>query len=61
LFGGSIRRDGLLPAPDNALARRVFGRGVDAVRHGEWTIAEDGSLYTMPIGSDAVQIGSLDE
>ncbi len=51
----------LLPAPDNALARRVFGRGVDAVRRGNWTIAEDGSLYTMPLGSDAIQIGSLDE
>jgi ribonuclease Z len=51
----------LLPAPDNALARRVFARGVDEARRGDWTIAEDGSLYTMPLGSDVVQIGSLSE
>lgn len=51
----------LLPAPDGVLARRVFGRGVDDTRNGDWTIADDGSLYTMPIGSDAVQIGRVVE
>lgn len=50
----------LLPAPDSSLARRVFGRGVNEARDGDWTIAEDGSLYTMPIGSDAVEIGRLE-
>jgi len=50
----------LLPAPDGALARGVFGRGVDEVRDGNWTIAEDGSLFTMPTGSDTVRIGHVD-
>jgi ribonuclease Z len=51
----------LLPAPDNALARQVFGHGVDQRRQGDWTIAEDGSLYTMPIGSKDVRIGHVAE
>jgi ribonuclease Z len=51
----------LLPAPDGALARRVFARGVNEVRRGDWTIADDGSLYTLPLGSQTVQIGRVME
>jgi ribonuclease Z len=51
----------LLPAPDNPLMRRLFGHGVAAVRKGDWTIADDGSLYTLPLGSADVQIGSVGE
>jgi ribonuclease Z len=51
----------LLPAPDGMLARRVFARGVDRVRRGEWTIADDGSLYTLPIGSTVIRSGRVDE
>lgn len=46
----------LLPAPDSTLARRVFARGVDQIRKGDWTIADDGSLYSMPVGSARVSI-----
>lgn len=49
----------LLPAPDGFLARRLFAAGVDAVRPRGWTIADDGSLYTLPIGSDEVKIGGI--
>jgi ribonuclease Z len=49
----------LLPAPDGFLARRVFARGVSDARRGDWTIADDGSLYTLPLGSDAVRIGRV--
>jgi ribonuclease Z len=49
----------LLPAPDNALARRVFARGVDQARKGDWTIADDGSLYTLPIGATTILRGSM--
>jgi ribonuclease Z len=49
----------LLPTPDGFLTRRLFGRGVDAVRHGDWAIAEDGSLYTLPLGSKDVRIGTI--
>jgi ribonuclease Z len=49
----------LLPAPDGVLARRLFARGIDDVRPGGWTIAEDGSLYTLPIGSDVVEAGTV--
>ena len=49
----------LLPAPDNALTKRMFMRGVSQARHGDWAMAEDGSLYTLPLGSDQVRIGRI--
>jgi ribonuclease Z len=49
----------LLPAPDGHLARSVFASGVDQARRGDWTIADDGSLYTMPLNSEAVRIGRV--
>lgn len=47
----------LLPAPDNALARRIFTRGLT----GDWSLAEDGSLYTLPVGSTEIEIGRVGE
>ena len=49
----------LLPAPDNFLARRLFAHDVRRVRRGDWTIADDGSLYTLPAGSSDVRIGRI--
>jgi len=49
----------LLPAPDGFLMRRLFAQGMNEARKGDWTIADDGSLYTLPIGSDEVQIGRI--
>jgi ribonuclease Z len=51
----------LLPAPDGALARRLFAQGISEVRQGDWTIADDGTLYTLPLGSAGIQIGRIDE
>jgi ribonuclease Z len=51
----------LLPAPDGVLARNVFAQGIDNARHGDWTIADDGSLYTLPLGSDRVDVGRIGE
>lgn len=49
----------LLPAPDNALTRRVFVRDLNRARDGEWRLADDGSLYTLPLGSTEVQVGRV--
>jgi len=49
----------LLPSPDGALARRVFARGVAEAREGDWTIADDGSLFTLPLGTDTIQRGRV--
>jgi ribonuclease Z len=49
----------LLPAPDGWLMRRLFAAGVDEARKGNWTIAEDGSLYTLPIHTEEVRVGSI--
>ncbi len=50
----------LLPAPDGALPRRLFAQGVNDVREDGWTIADDGSLYTLPLGSLEVEVGRID-
>lgn len=49
----------LLPAPDGFLPRRLFARGVNEVRQGDWTIADDGSLYTLPLGSAEIRSGRV--
>jgi ribonuclease Z len=51
----------LLPAPDGWLPRRVFAQGISEARRGQWTLADDGSLYTLPIGSTAIECGSMNE
>jgi hypothetical protein len=51
----------LLPAPDGLVARRVFAQGLDAVRKQGWTLADDGSLYTLPLGTVDVHVGHLGE
>jgi len=50
----------LLPAPDGWLPRKLFTQGIDVVRKGEWTMADDGSLYTLPIGSNDVRRGRIE-
>jgi ribonuclease Z len=51
----------LLPAPDGFLPRSVFAQGIDDARQGDWTIADDGSLYILPLASDRVSIGRMEE
>ena len=48
-----------IPAPDGFLARRLFSNGVRKVRQGDWTMADDGSLYTLPLGTSAVHISHM--
>jgi ribonuclease Z len=49
----------LIPAPDNFLMKDIFTRGLDGARHGDWDLADDGSLYTLPVGSTAFRIGRV--
>jgi hypothetical protein len=39
----------------------LFASGVNAVRSEDWTIAEDGSLYTLPLGSPEIRVGRIDD
>jgi len=50
----------LLPAPDGLLRRRLFTQGVNDVRPEGWTMADDGSLYTLPYGSTAIRISRIE-
>jgi len=49
----------LIPAPDNAILKSIFTRGLDKARSGDWDLAEDGSLYTLPVGSKDIRIGRV--
>jgi ribonuclease Z len=51
----------LLPAPDGFLPKRLFAQGISEMRQGDWTIADDGTLYTLPLGSSRVHIGSMND
>ena len=42
-----------------ATARRLFASGVNRVRPHGWTLADDGDLYTLPLGSRAVETGRV--
>jgi ribonuclease Z len=50
----------LLPAPDSLATRRLFASDVGQVRSRDWILADDSSLYTLPIGSDEVRIGRIE-
>jgi hypothetical protein len=49
----------LLPAPDSFLARRLFTRDLERAR-GDWRLADDGTLCTLPVGSDEVRVGRVE-
>jgi ribonuclease Z len=49
----------LIPAPDNFVVRKVFTRGLRRAGGGAWDMAQDGSLYTLPLGSEEVRIGRV--
>jgi ribonuclease Z len=50
----------LAPAPDNPLMQRLFSQGVNPVRPDHWSIADDGNLYTLPLGSRTIEFGRLE-
>jgi ribonuclease Z len=39
----------------------LFAQGISEARHGDWTIADDGTLYTLPLGSARIQIDRINE
>ena len=48
------------PPPAAPLVEPMFVRGVDAVRSGDWVLADDGLLVTLPLGSAAVRVGRIE-
>jgi ribonuclease Z len=50
----------LLPAPDAFVTRQLFAGDVRKTRRGDWALADDGSLYTLPVGSTDVRTGRVD-
>jgi len=50
----------LTPPPPNRIVERIFLRGVDEARDGDWLLADDGLLVELPLDSDTVDVRSLD-
>src|SRR5207253_3760284 len=48
------------PPPDNPVLTRVFRRDVDTVPPSGLVLGEDGTLVTLPTGSDAIDVTRLD-
>ena len=48
----------LTPAPRNYIQEIMFVRGVDQVRK-EWTLVEDGTLVTLPVGSEEIIVTNM--
>jgi ribonuclease Z len=51
----------LLPAPDTFLTRRLFARGIERVRSSGWSIADDGTMTTLPAATTEILVGRIDE
>jgi len=49
----------LTPPPPVALAERIYVRGVDEARDGDWRLGEDGLRVVLSAGSDAVEVDRL--
>ncbi|MFT4570484.1 MAG: ribonuclease Z [Hyphomicrobiaceae bacterium] len=49
----------LTPAPRNLLMKRIFLRGVSDIRPDGIELAEDGTLVTLPIGSEAIEVSRI--
>ena len=49
----------LTPPPPVELVERVFVRGVDDVRRGDWILGDDGLLVELPLGSGELRIEAL--
>lgn len=50
----------LTPAPPQAFMEPIFTRGVDAVRPSGWVLGDDGTLVTLPAGSEAVEVSQIE-
>ena len=49
----------LTPAPQNFIAKIIFVRGVNEVRPKNWSLADDGTMAILPVGSEKVEITNI--
>jgi ribonuclease Z len=49
----------LTPTPQNFLAKIIFVRGVNEVRPNNWSLADDGTMAILPVGSEKVEITNI--
>ena len=52
---GLLAMTHLTPPPSNILQRRIFVRGVAAVRSAGWVLGHDGLLIELPVGSSVIE------
>lgn len=49
----------LSPPPPNRIVESIFVRGVDEERTGDWLLATDRMLITLPVGSEVIEVSEL--
>tara|TARA_B000000565_G_scaffold249373_1_gene220705 strand:- start:4255 stop:5316 length:1062 start_codon:yes stop_codon:yes gene_type:complete len=50
----------LIPSPRSYLAEMLWTRGVNDVRSSNWMLSEDGTLVTLPVGTDEIILSTID-
>jgi ribonuclease Z len=43
----------------NVLLEKIFTRGIDKVRRGDWLVVQDGTLIELPMDSSKISVGSV--
>tara|TARA_B000000532_G_scaffold239234_1_gene228554 strand:+ start:575 stop:1636 length:1062 start_codon:yes stop_codon:yes gene_type:complete len=50
----------LIPSPRSYLAEMLWTRGINDVRSSNWMLSEDGTLVTLPVGTDEIILSTID-
>ena len=50
----------LIPSPRSYLAEMLWTRGINDVRRSNWMLSEDGTLVTLPVGTDEIILSTID-
>ena len=50
----------LIPSPRSGLAETLWTRGIDEVRSENWILSKDGTLVTLPVGTDEIIFDTIE-
>jgi ribonuclease Z len=50
----------LTPPPPNGVVAAIFTRGVADVLGDRWVLTRDGTMFTLPAGSDDIEVSTMD-
>ena len=50
----------LIPSPRSDLAENIWTRGINEVRSKNWKLSKDGTLVTLPVGTDEIIFDAIE-